>query len=183
MYQSPVFTRIVYVELPNGETKVGLRALGLFETFWSAIGLSFPETVTSESSDVYYSIKELINNTGFAHYKGRRPVVIHPEGTKTNGLGVLEIPKELIKMICEAGSLNGNLRIHSMRFDYEYKYFAPMNTTDSWGIRNVVDNVYQFTSKMKVQYYYNLEGVLLNCQSEKDKHEFIKRTLMPIRKE
>ena len=169
--------------MPNGETKVGLRALGLFETLSSAIGLSFPETVTSESSHVYYSIKELINNTGFAHYKGRRPVVIHPEGTKTNGLGVLEIPKELIKMICEAGSLNGNLRIHSMRFDYEYKYFAPMNTTDSWGIRNVVDNVYQFTSKMKIQYYYNLEGVLLNCQSEKDKHEFIKRTLMPIRKE
>jgi len=86
-------------------------------------------------------------------------------------------------MICESGSLDGNLRIHSIRFDYEYKYFAPMNTTDSWGIKNVINNVYQFTSKMKIQYYYNLEGVLLNCQSEKDKHEFIKRTLMTIRKE
>lgn len=116
--------------MPNGETKVGLRTLGLFETFFSAIGLSFPETVTSESSNVYYNIKDLINNSGFSHYKGRRPVVIHPEGTKTNGLGVLEIHRDLTKMICEAGSLNGNLRIHSIRFDYEYRYFAPMNTTD-----------------------------------------------------
>lgn len=78
--------------MPNGETKVGLRTLGFVETFFSAIGLSFPETVTSESSNVYYNIKDLINNSGVAHYKGRRPVVIHPEGTKTNGLGVLEIP-------------------------------------------------------------------------------------------
>ena len=150
MNQSPLFTKIVYVELPNGETKVGLRALGFFETLWSAIGLSFPETITSESPNVYYNIKELIANSGFAHYKGKRPVVIHPEGTKTNGLGVLEIPKDIVKMILEAGSLNGNLRIHSFRFDYEYKYFAPMNTTDSWGIRNFLNNVYQFTSKMKI---------------------------------
>lgn len=92
MNQSPLFTKIVYVELPNGETKVGLRALGFFETLWCAIGLSFPEIITSESPNVYYNIKELIANSGFLHYKGRRPVVIHPEGTKTNGLGVLEIP-------------------------------------------------------------------------------------------
>jgi len=68
LHQSPLFTKIVYVELPNGETKVGLRTLGYFETFFSAIGLSFPETVTSESSNVYYNIKDLINNSGFAHY-------------------------------------------------------------------------------------------------------------------
>lgn len=139
--------------------------------------------MTNESSNVYFNIKDLIDNSGFAHFKGRRPVVIHPEGTKTNGYGVLEIPIEVVKMICEAGSLNGNLRIHSFRFDYDYKYFAPMNTTDSWGFRNVLNNVYQFTSKMKIQYYYNLEGVLIDCQNDKDRGEFIKRTLMTIRKE
>lgn len=86
-------------------------------------------------------------------------------------------------MISEAGSLNGNMRIHSFRFDYDYKYFAPMNTTDSYGFRNVLNNVYQFTSKLRIQYYYNLEGILIDCQNEKDKAEFIKRTLMTIRKE
>jgi len=57
--------------------------------FFASIGLKFPTTVTTQSSDIYYNIKELIDNTGSAHYKGRRPIVIHPEGTKTNGLGVL----------------------------------------------------------------------------------------------
>ena len=86
-------------------------------------------------------------------------------------------------MICEAGSLEGNLRIHSFRFDYQYNYFAPMNTTDSLGIKSVINNIYQFTSIMKIQYYYNLEGPLLECKNDRDKHEFIKRTLMTLRKE
>jgi hypothetical protein len=42
---SPIFTNIVYVELPNGESKIGLRPLGLFETFYAAIGIEFPEVV------------------------------------------------------------------------------------------------------------------------------------------
>ena len=68
--------------------------------------------------------------------------MIHPEGTKTNGLGVLDIDMDLIKMISQAGSLEGNLRIHSIRFDYLYKYFPPMNSTDSWGFRSFCNNVY-----------------------------------------
>jgi hypothetical protein len=79
----------VHVELANGESKVGLRTIGLMEMFFSAIGLKFPETVTSESSGLYYNIKDLKENTGIGHYKGNRPIIIHPEGTKTNGEGVL----------------------------------------------------------------------------------------------
>ena len=88
-HYSPVFTKIVHVELANGESKVGLRPIGIFEMFFAAIGLKFPTTVTTQSSDIYYNIKDLMDSTGSGHYKGRRPVVIHPEGTKTNGLGVL----------------------------------------------------------------------------------------------
>jgi hypothetical protein len=59
------------------------------EMFFSAIGLKFPETVSTQSDSVYYNIKDLMENTGVGHYKGRRPIIIHPEGTKTNGEGVL----------------------------------------------------------------------------------------------
>ena len=61
------------------------------EMFYCALGLKFPETVSTEHAGIYYNIKDLMNNTGVGHYKGRRPVVIHPEGTKTNGHGVLDI--------------------------------------------------------------------------------------------
>ena len=56
---------------------------------FEAIGLQFPEKSTTKNANVYSSIKELMENSGIGHYKGRRPIVIHPEGTKTNGLGVL----------------------------------------------------------------------------------------------
>lgn len=134
---SPCFTRIVYVELPNGESKVGLRILGSIETIFSALGLSFPETVTAESSNIYYSIKELQQADGFLCYKGRRPVVIMPEGTKTNGLGVLDINKDVVKMIEKAGGLDENLRINAIRFEHTFAYFSPFNTTDSWGFSHL----------------------------------------------
>ena len=101
---SPCFTRIVFVELPNGESKTGLRILGPIETIFAAFGLAFPETITSESESVFYSIKELREADGFMWYKGKRPVVIMPEGTKTNGLGVLDIDKDLVQMISAACS-------------------------------------------------------------------------------
>jgi len=180
---SPCFTRIVYVELPNGESKVGLRILGPIESIFSALGLSFPETVTVESPSIYYSIKELREADGFLCYKGRRPVVIMPEGTKTNGNGVLKIDKDVVKMIEKAGSLDENLRITAMRFEHTFAYLSPYNTTDYWGFSNFINVVTQFTSKLTIQYYFNLEGVLLDCQSDKDKHDFIQRTLMFRNKE
>ena len=98
---SPVFTKVVYVKKGNLE-KVGLRTMGMFETLTSAIGIKFPESVSGENSNVYYNLKDLKENTGFLHYKGRRPIVVHPECTKTNGLGVLTIDSGLVKIINEA---------------------------------------------------------------------------------
>jgi len=90
-----------------------------------------------------------MENSGAGPYKGRRPIVIHPEGTKTNGLGVLQIDKDLIKMITDA-AYKGGLKIHTLRFDYEFKYWAPMNTTDQSGYGNLLSSIQQFTSKMKI---------------------------------
>lgn len=36
---------------------------------------------------------------GFLWYRGRRPVVIMPEGSKTNGLGVINIDPDVSKLI------------------------------------------------------------------------------------
>ena len=90
-----------------------------------------------------------MNSSGTAHYKGRRPVIIHPEGTKTNGTGVLQIDKEVIALICKTDKKD-NLKIHSLRFDYDFKYWCPINTTEQSGLMNLLESVKQFTSKMKI---------------------------------
>ena len=122
--------------------------MGIFETLMCAIGLRFPEIVSSDNSNIYYDIKELIENAGIFHYKGKRPIIIHPEGTKTNGLGVLNIDEDLIKMLDVAS--NFSLNIHSIRFDQEFRYWSPINTTDSLGLWNLICSIKQFVQKMKI---------------------------------
>jgi hypothetical protein len=43
---SPIFTKIVIVELASGETKTGLKALGGLESIKYALGVKFPEIIT-----------------------------------------------------------------------------------------------------------------------------------------
>jgi len=128
---SPCFTRIVIVD----GNKVGLRILGPIETIMSAIGLRFPEEVKGDQAgNVYYSIKELKEKDGFLWYRGRRPVVVFPEGTKTNGCGILNLENGVVKLIDKACSPDENLRLHAIRFDHVYKWFSPYNSFDSLGI-------------------------------------------------
>ena len=87
------------VEKQNGESKAGLRALGPIETMTHALGIRFPDIVTQHNSSIYYSIKEL-RDAGYLG--GRRPVVVMPEGSKTNGLGILNIEKDIIRIISDA---------------------------------------------------------------------------------
>jgi hypothetical protein len=75
-------------------------------------------------------------------------------------------------MIAEAAD-KGALKIHSLRFDYEFKYWAPMNTTDESGLTNLMTGIKQISSRMKIQYYQNLEETLNECKSEKEKTELI----------
>jgi hypothetical protein len=74
-------------------------------------------------------------------------------------------------MIAEAAD-KGGLNIHSLRFDYDFKYWAPMNTTDESGFSNLFSSVKQISSRMKVQYYQNLETTLNDCKNEKEKNRF-----------
>ena len=43
-------------------------------------------------------------DVGFLWYKPQRPLIVMPEGTKTNGLGVLNIERGLIKMFSDAST-------------------------------------------------------------------------------
>lgn len=134
---SPIFTKIVIMRV-QGNKKVGLRPLGYFETVFHALGIKFPEVIESNSGSVYYNIKELKENNGMLCKYKNAPVVIMPEGTKTNGLGILDIEKDIIKMIDEAAGPDLNLKVHAMRFDHQFKYFAAYNTTDTFGLYNFV---------------------------------------------
>jgi hypothetical protein len=53
-----------------------------------------------------------------------------PEGTKTNGQGILNIDVDIIKLIDDACNKD-NLKINSIRFDHIFLRFSPYNTTDS----------------------------------------------------
>lgn len=57
-----------------------------------------------------------------------------PEGTKTNGLGILDIEKDITKMIIEAAESDEKYRVMSIRFDHQFKYFSAYNTTDAFGL-------------------------------------------------
>lgn len=144
------------VEKANGESKAGLRVLGPWEMITHSMGIRFPEVVKQEDPSIYFSIKELKENYGFLCYKGRRPVVIMPEGTKTNGLGILNIERDIIEMIAKACEADQGLKIHAIRFDHIFKHFSPYNSYDSNGIWNAMGILCQFTSRMKVQYYFNI---------------------------
>ena len=121
---------MVIVEKPDGQSKLGIRALSGIETFTHAMGIRFRDIVTEHNSNIFYSIKEL-KDAGYLG--GRRPIVIMPEGSKTNGLGILNLEKEIVKMIAEAAGTDANQRVHSVRFDHLYKYFSPYNSYDENG--------------------------------------------------
>lgn len=86
-----------------------------------------------------------------------------PEGSKTNGLGILNIDKDIVKIINEAAGPNENLRMHSIRFDHTFSYFSPYNSYDESGLGLMISCLKQFTSRFKVQYYFDINGVLCDC--------------------
>jgi len=139
MNYSPLFTKIIVVKpAPGQKEKIGLKVLGPIETIFSALGIVFPEVHKVAPPGTYFSIKQLKEESGFLWYKGYRPVVIFPEGTKTNGLGILNIDEGLIEMVGHAASLDQNLRVHAIRFDHKFTYFSPYNTTDAFGFSSLL---------------------------------------------
>jgi hypothetical protein len=99
----------------------------------SAIGLRFPEIHKKQQDNVFYSVKELNEKEGLFWYKGMRPVVLFPEGTKTNGMGILNIDDGVVKLIDDASR---EMRVHSIRFDHIFGYYSPYNSYDELGFKS-----------------------------------------------
>lgn len=120
---SPLFTKIVIINSNSGSAKAGLRVMSTWQTFWAALGIDHPEERNEKDdlSDVFFSVKKLRESYGrlpCQNYAGNgTPVVIFPEGTKTNGQGVIDIENNIISIIVQA-ALPENLKVHSVRFDH-----------------------------------------------------------------
>lgn len=57
--------------------------------------------------------------------QSRKPLFVFIEGTKTNGMGVLELSPDIHDQLLLAKPL------HIARIDYTFKYFSPYNTTET----------------------------------------------------
>lgn len=142
MQYSPIFTKIVIIKSDSGN-KVGLRVLSLYETFGNALGIVLPEErEKGQHDDVYFSVKEIREKHGrFFKIHKNTPIVIFPEGTKTNGQGILDIEKDILQIIEKAASPEENQRIIAIRFDHSFKYFSAYNTTDQTGLKQFISTV------------------------------------------
>lgn len=85
--------------------------------------------------------------------------------------------------------------MHSIRFDYDYEYSSPLNTTSPLGLGIMVNMMTQIANTMLVQYYQNVEEKLKEFDSlfgktptptpggpsdVEDKSAFIRQTLWNI---
>ncbi len=118
MNYSPIFTAVCF----DGK-RYGLRRIGMFELPFYAMGVKFPRTVSDG---------QLITDIEAVRgYVSQRPIVIFPEGSKTNGRGILAFEEDIVEMILAASEKK--MRIHTVRFDYGYEFVSPYNTTDVFG--------------------------------------------------
>ena len=165
---SPIFTKIVILDSKHGSSKAGLRVMGTWETIWTALGIKMPEIRENfkADSDVFFSVKKLRENYGWLPCRNYAdtPIVIFPEGTKTNGQGVIDIENDIISIIVQA-AIPENLKVHTIRFDHTFTYFSAYNTTDQLGLKTFFSTISQFTSKYNVQYYHNISKGLKECKS------------------
>lgn len=106
---------------------MGLRVLTGWQLIKRAIGVTLPR----QYPNLYSSFKQ-IQDAQFT----RRPIVVFPQCTKTNGRGVLNFPIGLQIMLQAA--LADKFRLHACRMDYTFNYFSPYNTTDISGWRHSV---------------------------------------------
>ena len=148
MAYAPVFTAVC---TRNG--KYGLRKIGMLELPWYAMGIKLPREELNDKS-FFTDLQELRDSL----YVRNRPIVVFPEGTKTNGRGILEIEPEVVRILVKAAE--AGLKIHTIRFDYDFVYSSPYNTTDVRGLKTMLKLLTQVRNSLMVQYYFNLEEKL-----------------------
>ncbi len=56
------------------------------------------------------------------------------------------------------------LNLHTIRFDYEFEYASPYNTTDIFGLKTLIKVLTQVRNVMSIQYFFNVEEKLSEQQ-------------------
>ena len=85
---SPLFVSVDFID--SKREKLGLRQLSGWQLVKRAIGVTLPQ----EHPNLYSSFKQIHD----ADYT-KRPIVVFPQCTKTNGRGVLNFPVDLQIML------------------------------------------------------------------------------------
>ncbi|CDW91471.1 UNKNOWN [Stylonychia lemnae] len=172
MAYAPLFTAVAV----NKQTgKYGFRKLSMLEIPFHAIGIKFPQEV--DSSQCFESLLALKNSCYV-----KRPIVVFPEGTKTNGRGILSFPQDIVQILLNAADQE-KLTLHTLRFDYAFIYTSPYNSTDPTGIKTTLKLLVQVQNSMMIQYYFNLEEKLRENIKTEEKYSYIRKTMMPRGKE
>ena len=143
MKYSPLFTAVC-----SKAGKFGLRKIGILELPFYAMGIKFPQEVKESDTNFFTDISVL----KASQYCKQRPVVIFPEGTKTNGRGILNFENDITKML-----LHTKTSLHAIRFNYDFEYTSPYNITDIIGLKSMVKLLTQVRNSMTAQYYFNLD--------------------------
>jgi len=151
----PVFTQVAS---KNG--RFGLRKLGLFEIPLAAIGLRFPPEVKEDDKNFFTDLGELRASL----YVQGRPIAVFPEGSKTNGRGILQLEEGIVEVLTNAAK--SGMKVHTLRFDYEFEYASLYNTTDVLGLKHMIKVLTQVRNVMVVQYYFNLEEKLAGAPTD-----------------
>ena len=155
MAYGPVFTKVA---VRGG--KQGFRVLGMLEIIREAMGLRFPVEVKEGDTNFYTDLAALRASL----YVKSRPIAVFPEGAKTNGKGILQIHPDIIEILAKAAK--AGVKLHTLRFDFEFDYASPYNTTDLGGWRHLAKMLTQVRNVMLVQYYFNAEDKLLGTPAD-----------------
>lgn len=90
------------------------------------------------------------NLTSFLNTGNHIPVVIFPECTKTNRVGVLSIRSNLMDNFYNLANENRRLLIRSEIAVKNFVYFSPDNTTDVLGLKTLFYTCSQFFNKIEI---------------------------------
>ena len=129
---------------------MGYRELGFYERFTAGLGISLPRDVEDDRCLTLGQVMERNQD---------RPIVLFPEGTKTNGQGVLEYPSSVAKDLIKIKPL------HGLKFIYSCKYFQLANTTSTTGLWYLIVLMSQTVNRLHVQYFVHVDKSLAACEN------------------
>lgn len=78
------------------------------------------------------------------------PMVVFPESTKTNRVGVLNIRSNLMDKVYDIVNDHGRILIRSEIAVKKFKYFSPDNTTDTLGLKSLLNTTSQVYNNLEV---------------------------------